>query len=84
MTPLAKAVATLPDSQLIQMVSSQISAQVAGLIHKSLRSTSSKDEMKAEVENLRNLEIVQLLPNSEKQKLGEICNKALEIIELAP
>jgi hypothetical protein len=84
MTTLAQAVATLPESQLVKMVSSLVGDQIAGLIHSSLHSRNSAKEVVAQVERIRNLEVVQLLPGSNKQKIHEMCDKALEIVELVP
>lgn len=84
MTPLAQAVAGLAEPQLIKMVISLVSDQVASLIHHSLHNANCAQTTKDEVEKLRNLEIVQLLPYADKQKVDQILNKVLEIIELVP
>jgi hypothetical protein len=78
MTPLAQAVAALPEQKLILMVRILITQQIAELVSDKKAVVNKKEE----VEKMRNLEVVQLLPEEDKQRVFEMCDKALEIFEL--
>jgi hypothetical protein len=78
MTPLAQAVAALPEQKLILMVRILITQQIAELVSDKKAVVNKKEE----VEKMRNLEVVQLLPEEDKHRVFEICDKALEIFEL--
>jgi hypothetical protein len=78
MTPLAQAVAALPEQKLILMVRILVTQQIAELVSDKKAVVNKKEE----VEKMRNLEVVQLLPEEDKQRVFEMCDKALEIFEL--
>lgn len=77
MTPLVRAIANLPEKQVILMVKILITHQIAELVATLKDGISNQ---KNEVEKIPNLEVVQVLPDTEQQEISVMCAKALEII----
>lgn len=77
MTPLVKAIAALPEKQVILMVKILITHQIAELVASLKDGISNQQD---EVEKIPNLEVVQVLPDAEQQEISVMCAKALEII----
>jgi hypothetical protein len=79
MTPLVKAITALPEKQIILMVRILITHQLSDLLNKAKMTKVNPEE----VENIRNLEVVQALPNAEKEEIYVMCDRALNLINRA-
>ena len=78
MTPLVKAIAALPHKQVVLMVKILINHQITELVDSLKDGVTNQEE---EVEKFRTLEVVQVLPDEDKEEVSVMCDNALKIIK---
>jgi hypothetical protein len=64
------------------LIENHLGEKIAGLIYKNMHSYISYGDAKSEIEKIRNSQTVEHLSEQAKNHVIEMCEKALEIVEL--